>query len=97
MLYLTHSYAISLQSLNSLGYHSKLSTCYWNQHFTSRLYVTAMFQIVILNAIGYGREDFYTIVSDMKGLKLNLLYSVWVGDYVCDHSSGNFSEKSFLS
>ena len=36
-----------------------------------------MCQIGILYAIGYGREDFYTIVSDMKGLKLNLLYSVW--------------------
>ena len=83
LLYLTHSYSISLQSVNSLAYHPKWSTLKLNQHFTSRLYVTAMYQIGILNAIGYGREGFYTIrVRYMKGL-IYLLDSVSGKDYIC--------------
>ena len=81
LLYLTHSYTISLQSVYSLAYHLKWSTVKWNQHFTSRLYVTAMSQIGILNAIGYGREGFYTIVRDIW----RDWYTYWIpyrgGDY----------------
>ena len=44
----------------------QMLTYKWNQHITSRVYVTAMSQMGILNAIGYEREAFYTIISDMK-------------------------------